>query len=220
MEFKKLAAILVLAVFTQSACYNTYFISKTELKKLESSAEPQAIVHVYGDCPVASEIAITPSSLGLNGSLWAQVEPAAAETPTTPATEAADSALPPEIEEATKIVPDSETKPAPAEQNVIANDGITPEGCTEVSVSGGNALHIVTIDGNQRVTPFNFIMNRKQLVSPEYNLLLTMDDVKGAEVSEFSTWKTVGTIVGVSLVAVGTFVGISLLAPEAKGFTN
>ena len=206
----------MLAVFSQTACYNTYFISKDELKKLESSVEPQATVLVYGDCPAGTKsTAFNPDSVGLNGTLWAQTTPE--ETPKTPATEAADDALPPEIEEATKEMPDVvDAAVAPVAVEAPAKMDTIPPGCTAVNVSGGNTLQIVTTAGNQRVTPFNFIMNQKQLVSPEYDLLLTIDEVEGAEVSEFSTFKTVITIVGVSAVAIGTFVGISVLADPAE----
>ncbi|MFW6053183.1 MAG: hypothetical protein ACOC9J_00045 [Persicimonas sp.] len=68
------------------------------------------------------------------------------------------------------------------------------------------------------MTPFNFMMSEQQIVSPEYDLLLSLDEVDGGEVREFSTWKTVGAIAGVSAVAVGTIVGITLVAPEPKGF--
>ncbi len=92
-------------------------------------------------------------------------------------------------------------------------------GCTLVPVSTVNALTVLTADGRrERVTPFNFAMDEVQLVSPEYNLLLSLDNVEGAEVREFSTWKTVGTIAGVTLLTVGGFVGISVLAPEEEGF--
>lgn len=92
-------------------------------------------------------------------------------------------------------------------------------GCTLVPVSTVNALTVLISDGSrQRVTPFNFVMDNVQLVSPEYNVLVLLDRVEGAEVREFSTWKTVAMITGVSLATVGTFVGISLLAPEEAGF--
>lgn len=205
-----------MAVFTQTACYNTYFISKDELKKLESSVEQQATVLVYGDCPAGTKsTAFNPDFVGLNGSLWAQTAPAEG-LPKTPASDAADDALPPEIEEATKEIPDVAPTPDVEATEVATTLTSVPPGCTEVNVSGGNTLQIVTADGNQRVTPFNFIMNQKQLVSPEYDLLLTIDEVEGAEVSEFSTFKTVVTIVGVSAVAIGTFVGISVLADPAE----
>jgi hypothetical protein len=64
------------------------------------------------------------------------------------------------------------------------------------------------------------MMSQQQLVSPEYDLLLSLDQVKGAEVQQFSTWKTTATIVGVSAVAIGSFIGISILAPEGGGFAN
>ncbi len=92
-------------------------------------------------------------------------------------------------------------------------------GCTLVPVSTVNALTVLTRDGGrERVTPFNFAMDDVQLVSPEYNLLLSLDNVEGAEVREFSTWKTAGTIAGVTMLTVGAFVGISVLAPEEEGF--
>jgi hypothetical protein len=61
-------------------------------------------------------------------------------------------------------------------------------------------------------------MSEIQLVSPEYDLLLNISEVEGAEVKQFSLWKTVATIAGVSVVAIGTFVGISVLAPEEQSF--
>ena len=92
-------------------------------------------------------------------------------------------------------------------------------GCTLVPVSTVNALTLLIAGGGeQRVTPFNFVMDNVQLVSPEYDVLVQLDQVDGAEVREFSTWKTAATITGVTLVTVGTFVGISLLAPSEQSF--
>lgn len=192
----RVVGLVALAAFTQFACYNTYFISKAELEKLESSAEPQEIVTVYGDCPSGATI----SSLG-PGILYAQADTAAPEASAEESTVASDAPIAAADPEADKAAS-------------------TPPGCTKVDVSTGNALNIVLETGEkERVTPFNFIMNNDQLVSPEYNMLLSMNEVQGGEVSEFSTWKTVGTIVGVSAVAIGTFVGISLLAPDGEGFS-
>lgn len=88
-------------------------------------------------------------------------------------------------------------------------------------MSTANPVNVVTKSGDAyRVTPFNFMMSEQQIVSPEYDLLLSLDEVEGGEVRQFSTWKTVGTILGVSAVAVGTFVGISVLAPEGEGFSR
>ena len=182
---KKIIALMLVISFTQFACYNTYFISATELAKLESSVEPREVVEVLGDC------AGQPSayrSVDLNGTQWA--EAAEAE----PGNEASDA---------------TSTSAAPAAAAPRA------DGCTTVPVSTANALNVRTTDGaRHRVTPFNFVMSDSQLVSPEYDLLLPMNEVSGADVKQFSTWKTVATISGVSLVAIGTFVGISLLAPE------
>lgn len=193
---RKLAAALTLAAFTQTACYNTYFISKSELEKLESTVEPKEVVEVYGDCP--GETAMLPTQ-----TMWAQ-----AETTEAPAEAPAEPAAP---EANAEVASDVTSDAAPSNANE----------CTLVRVSAGNALYIVKADGDKkRVTPFNFIMSQDQLVSPEYNLLESLNEVNGAEVDEFSTWKTVATIAGVSAVAIGTFVGISLAAPSGSGFAQ
>lgn len=183
---KTLAALVTLVAFSQVACYNSYFITKSELEKLESSVEPKEVVEVFGDCdPEAVALLEQPGA-------WAEVAQEQAEAT---ASDAAESA------------PDPETQ--------------VPPGCALVEVSTVNALFIVMKDGSmQRVTPFNFIMGQGQVVSPEYNLLETLDNVEGAEVNEFSTWKTVGTVVGVAAVAVGTFVGISLAGGDSEGFRS
>ncbi len=211
---KKLVACLTLASFSQVACYNSYFIDKTELEKLESSVEPQEVVTIYGDCPAGSV-----ATLYELGPLYAQ-----ADTP-PPEPGATDDDVMSDIEEitggddkksdatSTADKPDGKKK-----GNVSAPIPADRAGCKQVDVSTANALKVVTTDGNQRVTPFNFIMSGGQLVSPEYDVLVRLDDVQGAKVQEFSTWKTIGTIVGVSAIAVGTFVGISLLAPASGGF--
>jgi hypothetical protein len=88
--------------------------------------------------------------------------------------------------------------------------------CTSVPVSTNNAVQVVKKNGEKfRVTPFNFMMSERQLVSPEYDKLERLEDIRGAKVREFSTWKTVGTIVGVTAVTVGTFIGIGIASPES-----
>jgi hypothetical protein len=191
--------LIVAALGTQTACYNTYFIEKDELAKLESSVEQREVVEVYGDCP-------------------AKAAPA-------PAPEARYRIL-----EDSNAYAQADTPPAPAEGGATATDAgaagedaVEPgkEGCMKVPVSTGNSLKIVKTDGTKdRVTPFNFIMSDSQLVSPEYDLLENLNDVEGAEVKQFSTWKTVATIAGVTIASVGTFVAIGLLAEDGGGFTN
>ncbi|RAL23523.1 hypothetical protein DL240_05010 [Lujinxingia litoralis] len=107
----------------------------------------------------------------------------------------------------------------PNAEATATDAGAQDPNCVVVPVSTVNALSVLTTDGTrERVTPFNFVMDDVQLVSPEYDLLIELDNVAGAEVREFSTWKTVATIAGVSLVAIGTFVGISVLAPDEQSF--
>jgi hypothetical protein len=196
LKNKRLIALLAIASFSQVACYNTYFIDKGELEKLESEVEQKEVVVVYGDCADTATASNSEGSEGtayksleLDGSMWAQAEGDEAAT-------ASDATGARETEEKTG-------RP----------------GCQRVPVSTANPVNVVTKNGETfRVTPFNFMMSEQQIVSPEYDLLLSLDQVEGGEVRQFSTWKTVGTIVGVSAVAIGTFVGISVLAPEGDGF--
>lgn len=214
---KKLVATITLASFSQMACYNSYFIDKTELEKLESSVEPQEVVTIYGDCPSSAS-----ASIFELGPVYAQADEAPAE-----AAEGGDDDVMSDIEE---IAGGDDTANDGTSTQDGAKDGgkgtkgdkapapAGRAGCTRVDVSTANALKVVTTTGDQRVTPFNFIMSGGQLVSPEYDVLVRLDDVKGAEVQEFSTWKTVTTIVGVSALAIGGFLAISLTAPKASGF--
>ena len=183
-------ALLALAMFTQTACYNTYFIEKDELRKLEASVDFEEVVTVYGDC--ASTAAPAEARRGqLDGSMWAQADSADTAAPATDATATSDEPVNPRPE------------------------------CTPVNISTANTVKVLTADGDElRVTPFNFIMSQTQLVSPDYDLLLPLSQVEGAEVREFSTWKTVATAAGATLVTVGAFVAISILAPTDSGFTN
>jgi len=195
LKNKRLIAVATVAAFSQFACYNTYFIQKPELQKLESQVEQQEVVVVYGDC---NDAASASNAVQMDGTMWA--EAAAVPADAAPQAEGAETAS-----DATSTVGGE----APVER----------AGCTRVPVSTANAVNVVSTEGETfRVTPFNFMMSDQQIVSPEYDLLMSLDQVKGAEVQEFSTWKTVATIVGVSVVAIGTFVGISVLAPDGKGF--
>ncbi|MGM0556308.1 MAG: hypothetical protein ACQEVA_08000 [Myxococcota bacterium] len=183
----QLVALLAIASLTQAACYNTYFIDKSELEKLESEVEQKEVVTVQADCTGAS------ASNGdqLEGTVWAQAEEAAPDETATDATATEET-------EATGRA-----------------------GCTSVPVSTANPVTVLTDGGTEyRVTPFNFMMSQSQLVSPEYDLLLSLNQVEGAEVQQFSTWKTTATIVGVSAVAIGSFIAISVLAPDSEGFQN
>jgi hypothetical protein len=204
LKNKRLIALLAIASVSQVACYNTYFIDKSQLEKLESEVEQKEVVVVYGDCsgPSPSSGSTAYKSLQLDGSTWAQAEGEAA------AAAGDESATPKTASDATGT-----QAPQKTEKTGAGN------GCERVPVSTANPVNVVTKSGEQfRVTPFNFMMSEQQIVSPEYDLLLSLDEVEGGEVRQFSTWKTVGTIVGVSAVAVGTFVGISVLAPEGESF--
>lgn len=188
---RRWVAIITVVAFAHMGCYNTYFISKDELEKLESGVEVQEVVTVQADCKTSGSVAAGDQE----GPKLAQAESESGET----ATDAAPAGA------AEKGESDGEKGDS------------KPSGCTKVPVSTGNAINVVTNNGeSRRVTPFNFMMSEQQLVSPEYDLLMSLDSVKGAKVREFSTWKTVGTIAGVSAVTIGTFVGLSLTSEDPE----
>jgi len=187
---RRWVAVVTMAAFAQMGCYNTYFISKDELEKLESGVEIKQVVTVSADCERGGSVADNGETK--TGPKLAQAESSEGEG------ETASDAAPPESEE-----------------QQSSEQGSSE--CTEIPVSTSNAINVVTNNGDQRrVTPFNFMMSEQQIVAPEYDLLLSLDNVKGAKVREFSTWKTVGTIAGVAAISVGTFVGLSLTSPEAE----
>lgn len=227
---KKLVASITLASFTQFACYNSYFIDKTELEKLEATVEPQEVVEVYGDCASPASASV----FELGGPVYAQADTDEEDADAPPSDPGSADDVMSDIEDIAGEADADETDDAAAGETdetagqktstqQAGNDKAAAKqparaGCKSVQVSGANALQVVTAAGNERVTPFNFIMSGGQLVSPEYDLLVPLQQVEGAKVREFSTFKTVTTIVLVSAVAVGTFVGISILAPESDGF--
>lgn len=190
MSFRNIKWVALAGVFafTQLACYNTYTINPDELSKLEATPDRYETVEVLADCP---EDEIGQDGEGLEGERFAEADDNG---------ESVDD----------ESVADAMTRR-------VEHDEIGE--CEVVPVSTVNALTILTTDGGgQRVTPFNFAMDDVQLVSPEYDVLVQLDRVEGAEVREFSPWKTAAAIAGVSAVTIGTFVGISLLAPEEQGF--
>jgi hypothetical protein len=183
-------ALTVVIATVQMGCYNTYFISKPQLGKMQASVEQKASVKVIIDG--CDEAATKPEAQRVApAAILAQGE---GETAT-------DATAAPE---------------APVD------DAIDPEtGCATVRLSTASPLRVITTDGvYHRVTPFNFAMTDSQLVSPDYDLLLPIDAVDGAEVQTFSGWKT-GLLIGGSVAAaVTTFVVISVTAGEERGFGN
>jgi len=196
-------ALVTVAAFAQTGCYNRYFITKGELEQLESGVEVQEVVTVQADCPTQGSAAAP----GTSGGPKLAASDEASEAGESKGSEQASDASPPAEEEETKDDGEAEGEESPPEK----------AGCTQVPVSTSNAINVVMDNGEQRrVTPFNFMMSEEQLVSPEYDLLLSLDRVKGAKVREFSTWKTVGMIAGVTAVTVGTFVGLSLTSEDPE----
>ncbi len=189
-RLKAVGVLCCLIAFTNVACYNSYFISKTQLEKLESRAEQrQSVAVIIDGCDMTTGGA-APATSELVGPMLAQEGEGASDG--------------------------GEAKAAaePKDEN------IDPEtGCPIVKVNTASPLRVVTTEGqNFRVTPFNFAVTDTQLVSPDYDLLLPIDNVEGAEVETFSGMKTGLMIGGGVVAAVATFVLIALNAEDDRGF--
>ncbi len=102
---------------------------------------------------------------------------------------------------------------------VAAVEGIDPEtGCPVVTVDTASPMRVVTVDGERRrVTPFNFAVTDTQLVSPDYDLLLPIDQVSGAEVQISRGWKTGLFIGGVASAGAASFVLLLITAGDERG---
>ncbi|MBH23873.1 MAG: hypothetical protein CMH57_05335 [Myxococcales bacterium] len=172
---------------THAACYNTYFISKNQMEKLEAKvAQEEAVKVIVDGCDT-----------GAAGGAWVQP----------------GDAIHAMIAEADAAATDDGGAAKPA-----ADEGIDPEtGCPVVKVNTASPMYVVTNSGEKlRVTPFNFAVTDTQVVSPDYDLLVPISDVKGGEVQTFSGWKTGLMIAGVTALAVGFFVGITLQAGDER----
>ena len=185
-QIKVLIAAFAL-LFTNAACYNTYFISKSQMEKLEAKVEQKESVAVIVDgC----------DSDGASSSLKLQV----GDTLTS------------------RVATTAEGGTAAADEAAQVEDDIDPAtGCPTVKVQTASPMFVLTNEASKyRVTPFNFAVTDTQVVSPDYNLLLALDDVKGAEVQTFSTLKTTLLLTAITASAVSLFIGIQVLAPDER----
>lgn len=193
MRTREITALIVLVALTQLACYNRHFISTPQLAKLEATVDQKESVAVIVD---GCDEAKATSQREVPGVLVAQAEG----------------------ETATDGAPAESGAAAGGESDKASVEGIDPEtGCPTVRVNTASPLNVITQSGGVvRVTPFNFAVTDTQVVSPDYDLLLPIADVRGAEVQTFSGWKTTALITGALAVGVGLFVGIALGAEDER----
>ena len=87
-----------------------------------------------------------------------------------------------------------------------------------IRVSATTPVQVRDVDGvRYSVSPFNFALGDRQLVAPDYDLLLPRDRIADARVAEFAKGRTIGLIVGSLVAAGGAFALVSLLAGSDDG---
>lgn len=97
--------------------------------------------------------------------------------------------------------------------NIAETVLVDTTGGASVEVRATTPVQITTTNGERHnVSPFNFALTDRQLVAPDYDLLLDRNNVDGATVSQMNRGRTIGLIVGGVAVAAGGFALISVLA--------
>ncbi len=97
--------------------------------------------------------------------------------------------------------------------NIAETVLVDTTGGASVEVRATTPVQITTSNGERHnVSPFNFALTDRQLVAPDYDLLLDRNNVDGATVSQLNRGRTIGLIVGGVAVAAGGFALISVLA--------
>ena len=87
-----------------------------------------------------------------------------------------------------------------------------------IRVSATTPVQVRDVDGvRYSVSPFNFALGDRQLVAPDYDLLLPRDRIADARVAEFAKGRTIGLVVGSLVAAGGAFALVSLLAGSDDG---
>jgi hypothetical protein len=87
-----------------------------------------------------------------------------------------------------------------------------------IQVSATTPVQVRDVDGvRYSISPFNFALGDRQLVAPDYDLLLPRDRIADARVSEFAKGRTIGLIVGSLVAAGGAFALVSILAGSDEG---
>ena len=111
----------------------------------------------------------------------------------------------------TYTISSDELKKLQSGQETSKVEVVSSEGET-VEISAETPLEVTLVGGDSyRITPFNFLLSDQQLVSPDYDLLLSAKNVEGAQIREISYGKTFGLVGGVVAVVAGAFITLSLL---------
>ena len=97
------------------------------------------------------------------------------------------------------------------------NSTVSSKAGKELTVTRDSSL-FVRSEGGRRypITPFNFKVTNSQLVAPDRDHILMLDQVKSYEVDIPSANKTIALIAGGALAATGLVVGLFLTQGEKE----
>jgi hypothetical protein len=88
----------------------------------------------------------------------------------------------------------------------------------EITITDNSRVGVTDLNGKYlSITPFNFTVNKMQLISPDDDILMPRGQIQEANVKLVDPTNTALLIGGVALALVGAAIGISLATPDCTG---
>ena len=88
----------------------------------------------------------------------------------------------------------------------------------EITITENSRIGVTDTAGQYyAISPFNFTLNKRQLVAPDDDLLISTRQIKNTNVKLINPTNTTLLIVGATLALVGAAIGITVATPECTG---
>lgn len=95
---------------------------------------------------------------------------------------------------------------------------IKTESGSEITITENSRVGVTTTSGQYRaISPFNFTLNKLQLVAPDDDLIMMASQIESTNVKLIDPLNTTLLIAGSAVVLVGAAVLIYVLTPECTG---
>ena len=88
----------------------------------------------------------------------------------------------------------------------------------EITITENSRIGVTDTAGQYyAISPFNFTLNKRQLVAPDDDLLISTRQIKNTNVKLINPTNTTLLIVGATLALVGAAIGITVATPDCTG---